>query len=67
MKKMIIALVLLIPLIFMFTVFSVVQVSSLQVNVPVNGIEIKDKEPTMYVDMASYNNDKKIQRKRVPA
>ncbi len=60
MKKMIIALVLLIPLIFMFTVFSVVQVSSLQVNVPVNGIEIKDKEPTMYVDMASYNNDKKF-------
>lgn len=60
MKKMIIALILLIPLIFMFTVFSVVQVSSLQVNIPVNGIEIKNDEPTIYIDIATYKNDKKL-------
>lgn len=60
MKKMIIALILLIPLIFMFTVFSVVQVSSLQVNIPVNGIEIKNDETTIYIDIATYKNDKKL-------
>lgn len=59
MKKNVIALMLVLPLLFVFTVFSSGNVASLGVSVSVNGVEILNspQNDTLHVDLASYNGD----------
>lgn len=63
MKKMIVALILIVPLLFLLTVFSIAEVGSLNVEVPVSGIEIKNDldAKTLYLDASDYKNDYKIE------
>lgn len=63
MKKMIVALILIVPLLFLLTVFSVAEVGSLNVQVPVSGIAIKNDldAKTLYLDASDYKNDYKIE------
>lgn len=69
MKKMIVALLLIVPLLFLLTVFSITEAGSLNVQIPVSGIEIKNKleDKTLYVDLADYANDYKIEVAVYPA
>ena len=59
MKRKVIALILIIPLIFLSTLFSVGQVASILAAVPVSGIEITTQtdDGFIYLDMATYEND----------
>lgn len=63
MKKMIIALILVVPLLFLLTVFSIAEVGSLNIQIPVNGIEIKNDldSKTLYIDLSAYNDDYKLE------
>lgn len=68
MKKMIIALILIIPLLFLFTVFSAAQAGGLHVSISVNGIEIKNapENDTLYIDLAKYDKDFVVQAAVTP-
>lgn len=57
MKKKIIALIMIIPLIFLITIFSVGKVASILADIPVSGIRIttQNDEGFIYLDMAKYN------------
>ena len=59
MKKKVIALILIIPLIFLCTIFSVGQVASILADIPVSGIKIttQSDEGFIHLDMAKYNAD----------
>ena len=59
MKKKVIALIMIIPLVFLITIFSVGQVASILAKVPVSGIEITTQtdEGFINLDMAKYVND----------
>ena len=59
MKKKVIALIMIIPLIFLITLFSVGQVASILVDIPVSGIKITTQtdDGFIYLDMAKYNSD----------
>lgn len=59
MKKKVIALIMIIPLIFLITLFSVGQVASILADIPVSGIKITTQtdEGFIYLDMAKYNSD----------
>ena len=59
MKRKVIALILIIPLIFLSTLFSVGQVASILAAVPVSGIEITTQtdDGFIYLDMATYEED----------
>lgn len=63
MKKMIVALLLVVPLLFLLTVFSIAGVGSLNVQIPVNGIEIKNDldGKTLYIDLSDYDDDYRIE------
>ena len=68
MKKNVIALMLVLPLLFVFTVFSSGNVASLGVSVSVNGVEILNspQNDTLHVDLASYNGDFTLDVKVTP-
>ena len=68
MKKNVIALMLVLPLLFVFTVFSSGNVASLGVSVSVNGVEILNspQNDTLHVDLANYNNDFTLDVKVTP-
>lgn len=68
MKKNVIALMLVLPLLFVFTVFSSGNVASLGVSVSVNGVEILNspQNDTLHVDLASYNGDFALDVKVTP-
>lgn len=68
MKKNVIALMLVLPLMFVFTVFSSGNVASLGVSVSVNGVEILNspQNDTLHVDLASYNGDFTLDVKVTP-
>ncbi|MBO7178626.1 MAG: hypothetical protein J6V69_05960, partial [Clostridia bacterium] len=57
MKKKVIALIMIIPLIFLITIFSVGKVASILADIPVSGIKIttQSDEGFIYLDMAEYN------------
>lgn len=59
MKKKVIALIMIIPLIFLITIFSVGQVASILTEIPVSGIEIitQNEKGLISIDMAKYVND----------
>jgi|GEM_PF-454117 len=59
MKKKVIALIMIIPLIFLITIFSVGKVASILADIPVSGIKIttQSDEGFIYLDMADYNAD----------
>ena len=59
MKKKVIALIMIIPLIFLITIFSVGAVASIYADIPVSGIKIttQNDEGFIYLDMATYNAD----------
>ncbi|MBQ8177980.1 MAG: hypothetical protein IJ033_02190 [Clostridia bacterium] len=59
MKKKVIALIMIIPLIFLITLFSVGEVASILADIPVSGIKITTQtdEGFIYLDMARYNAD----------
>lgn len=59
MKKKIIALIMVIPLVFMFTIFSASKIISIGFKIPASSIEIKNKgeSKTLSFDMAEYLND----------
>ncbi len=59
MKKKVIALIMIIPLIFLITLFSVGGVASILADIPVSGIKITTQtdEGFIYLDMARYNAD----------
>lgn len=62
MRKNVIALMLVLPLLFIFVVFSSGNVASLGVSVSASGIEILEKpeHDTLRLDLASYNNDTRL-------
>lgn len=68
MKKNVIALMLVLPLLFVFTVFSSGNVASLGVSVSVNGVEILNspQNDTLHVDLSSYNGDFTLDVKVTP-
>lgn len=68
MKKTIVALIAIIPLIFMFTVFSVGNVASINVDIAVSEVVIRNKPENgvLYVDIAEYNNDFVIEAEVLP-
>lgn len=68
MKKNVIALMLVLPLLFVFTVFSSGNVASLGVSVSVNGVEILNspQNDTLHVDLASYNGNFTLDVKVTP-
>lgn len=68
MKKNVIALMLVLPLLFVFTVFFSGNVASLGVSVSVNGVEILNspQNDTLHVDLANYNNDFTLDVKVTP-
>ena len=57
MKKKVIALIMIIPLVFLITIFSVGKVASIIADIPVSGIKIitQSDEGFIYLDMANYN------------
>ena len=57
MKKKVIALIMIIPLVFLITIFSVGKVASILADIPVSGIKIttQSDEGFIYLDMAKYN------------
>ena len=59
MKKKVIALIMIIPLIFLITLFSVGEVASILADIPVSGIKITTQtdEGFIYLDMARYNSE----------
>ena len=60
MRKTIIALMLVLPLMFVFVVFSSVNIASLGVQIAANGISIVNKSEigsTLRIDLASQNTD----------
>ena len=59
MKKKVIALIMIIPLIFLITIFSVGKVASILADIPVSGIKIttQSDEGFIYLDMANYKAD----------
>ena len=59
MKKKVIALIMIIPLIFLITIFSVGKVASIFADIPVSGIKIttQSDEGFIYLDMAKYSPD----------
>ena len=59
---------LVLPLLFVFTVFSSGNVASLGVSVSVNGVEILNspQNDTLHVDLANYNNDFTLDVKVTP-
>lgn len=59
MKKKVIALIMIIPLIFLITLFSISQVASINANVPVSGIKITTQNDNGFIrlDMANYKSD----------
>ena len=63
MKKMIIALILMLPLMFLFVVFSAVSAGSINVDISAGGIEIQNMpdNDTLYLDLATYKNDYKVE------
>lgn len=63
MKKMIVALILVVPLLFLLTVFSIAGAGSLNVQIPVGGIEIKNDLDgnTLFIDLSDYKNDYAIE------
>lgn len=68
MKKTIVALIAIIPLIFMFTVFSVGNVASINVDIAVSEVVIRNKPENgvLYVDIAEYKNDFVIEAEVLP-
>ena len=69
MRKNVIALMLVLPLLFIFVVFSSGNVASLGVSVSASGIEILEKpeHDTLRLDLASYNNDTRLSAEVRPA
>lgn len=63
MKKMVIALILMLPLMFLFVVFSAANAGSINVDISVNGIYIQNKPEgdTLYIDLATYAGDYKVE------
>ena len=59
MKKKVIALIMIIPLIFLITIFSVGQVASILTEIPVSGIKITTQHTDGFIniDMAKYVNN----------
>ncbi len=62
MRKNMIALMLLLPILFVLIVYGAVNVSSLNVNISVNGIEIMERYPndTISIDLANYDDSYEI-------
>ena len=69
MRKNVIALMLVLPLLFIFVVFSSGNVASLGVSVSASGIEILEKpeHDTLRLDLASYKNDTRLSAEVRPA
>lgn len=69
MRKNVIALMLVLPLLFIFVVFSSGNVASLGVSVSASGIAIADKPEngTLQLDLATYRNDYTIKAEVLPA
>ena len=69
MRKNIIALMLALPLLFVFVVFSSGSVASLGVTVSATGIEIlgKPENDTLRLDLATYQNDHTLSVEVLPA
>ncbi len=58
-KSKVIALLMVIPLLLILTITSVVEITKITVNIPVSKIEITG-EDTVYIDLATQNNNHKI-------
>ncbi len=69
MRKNIIALMLILPILFVLVVYSAVNAASLDVRISVNGIEIMERYPgdAVSIDLASYDNSYEITPSVLPA